>query len=150
MRISFLLSLSILVLGCKSYSEDDINSFNKAIDKYIEENDLKMTKTESGLYYNILEDTEQAPLIRYTDQVSFHYTGEFLDGEVFQIIPQEEALTFKVQELIVGWQEGLMQLHGVGSIVLIIPPHLGYGTKKTVKIPPNSILKYTLSVTEVK
>ncbi len=150
MRISFLLSLSILVLGCKSYSEDDINSFNKAIDKYIEENDLKMTKTESGLYYNILEDTEQAPLIRYTDQVSFHYTGEFLDGEVFQIIPQEEALTFKVHELIVGWQEGLMQLHGVGSIVLIIPPHLGYGTKKTDKIPPNSILKYTLSVTEVK
>ncbi len=150
MRIAFLLSLAILVLGCKTYSEDDIDSFNKTIETYIEEHDLNMTKSESGLYYSILEETEQAPLIRYTDQVSFYYTGEFLNGEVFQIIPQEEALTFKVQELILGWQEGLMQLQGAGSIVLIIPPHLGYGAKKTDKIPPNSILKYTLTVNEVR
>ena len=150
MRITFLLSLSILFLGCKSYSEDDIDSFNNEIKKYIEENKLELEKSESGLYFNILEETDQAPLIRYTDQVSFYYTGEFLDGEVFQTITKDDALKFRVQELIVGWQEGLMQLHGAGSIVLIIPPHLGYGTKKTDKIPPNSILKYTLTVTEVK
>ena len=109
-----------------------------------------MEKLESGLYYSILSDTTGGELIRYTDQVTFYYSGEFLSGEVFQEIPKDAPLTFKVKELIAGWQEGLMQLHGPGTIQLIIPPSLGYGSKNTEKIPPNTILYYELTVTDIK
>ena len=150
MRTLVLACISLIIFGCQTYSDQDLNSFDDQIEKYIAEHNLDLKKLESGLYYKITKETEDAPLIKYTDQVTFYYSGEFLNGEVFQEIPEDEPLTFQVRELIAGWQEGLMQLHGTGSIELIIPPHLGYGSKDTDKIPPNSILSYTLTVTEVK
>jgi FKBP-type peptidyl-prolyl cis-trans isomerase len=65
------------------------------------------------------------------------------------VIKQQDALTFQVRELIIGWQEGLSYLRNHGKIHLIIPPHLGYGSKKTGLIEPNSILVYELEVLEV-
>jgi FKBP-type peptidyl-prolyl cis-trans isomerase len=150
MRISVIVFFSVLLYSCTTYSDEDINSFDQEIQNYIEENDLKMERLESGIYINIKSETKDAVRIRYTDQVTFYYEGSFLSGEVFQVIPENEALTYKVKELIAGWQEGLMQLKGPGTIDLIIPPHLGYGTKKTGKIPPSSTLYYTLTVASVK
>lgn len=150
MRLLSLVLLTYVFSGCQTYSEEDINSFDEKIEDYLDEKNLDMNRLESGLYYRVIEETEDAPLIKYTDQVTFFYSGEFLDGRVFQTIPEDNALSFMVNELIVGWQEGLMLLHGTGSIELIIPPHLGYGTKKTEKIPPNSILRYSLTVMDVK
>lgn len=140
----------ILVMSCKSYSTEDLNDFDNKISTYIKENQLDFEKQENGLYYSIVATSDSLPKIKYTDEVTFYYTGKFLDGEIFQIIPENEALTFQVKELIAGWQEGLMHLRGPGTIQLIIPPHLGYGTKKTEKIPPNSILLYDLTVTTVR
>ena len=150
MKLAKILALALIMFGCQSYSEEEIQSFDNEIDEYIEDNQLDMNKLESGLYYRVIEDSKSHSTIKYNDQVTFYYTGSILGGEVFQQIPEEEALTFQVKELIVGWQEGLMQLHGKGSIELIIPPHLGYGAKDTKKIPPNSTLHYTLTVTDVK
>lgn len=150
MRIIAILLFSALLYSCSTYSDEDLKSFDQEIQNYIEENDLEMNRLESGVYINVKSETKDAETIRYTDQVTFYYKGSFLSGEVFQVIPKNEALTYKVQELIAGWQEGLMQLKGPGTIDLIIPPHLGYGTKKTGKIPPNSILYYTLTVKSVK
>lgn len=138
-----------LLIGCQTYSEEDREKFDKEIENYIEEKGLDLDKLESGLYFKIEEESD-APPIKYTDQVSFYYTGEFLNGEVFQQIPKNDPLTFKVKELIAGWQEGLMQMKGAGTIKLIIPPHLGYGTEDTEKIPPNSILYYNLTVVSVE
>jgi FKBP-type peptidyl-prolyl cis-trans isomerase FkpA len=87
--------------------------------------------------------------IRLTDNVTFTYRGSFITGEVFQIIKEQEALSFQVRELIVGWQEALSLLKNHGKINIIIPPHLGYGSKETGLIKPNSILVYELEVLDV-
>lgn len=150
MRFLAALFLSLILVGCQSYSQGELSAFDNEIKQYIEKNDLKFNQLESGLYYKIEEESKDAPLIKYTDQVTFYYSGMFLSGEVFQEIPKTDPLTYKVKELIAGWQEGLMQLHGPGTIELIIPPHLGYGSKNTDKIPPNSILHYTLTVVDIK
>lgn len=150
MRFLLALFLFTTLLGCQSYSEEEISAFDTDIKQYIEKNDLKFNQLESGLYYKVKKESKDAPRIKYTDQVTFYYTGMFLSGEVFQSIPKNDPLTYKVKELIAGWQDGLMQLHGPGTIELIIPPHLGYGAKNTDKIPPNSILHYTLTVVDVK
>lgn len=150
MKYLQLVFLTLLLIGCQTYSEEDRSQFEKKIEKFIAEKDLDFNRLESGLYYKIESESVDSEPIKYTDQVTFYYTGEFLNGEVFQQIPENDPLTFKVKELIAGWQEGLMQLKGAGTIKLIIPPHLGYGTEDTEKIPPNSILYYDLTVLRVE
>jgi FKBP-type peptidyl-prolyl cis-trans isomerase len=149
-KFLLLFIIPLLLFGCSSYSEEDLSNFDTQIQQFIEKNNLEMSRLENGLYYNILEEDAFSETIKYTDQVTFYYTGKFLDGEIFQIITENEKLTYKVNQLIVGWQEALMLMHGKGTIEIIIPPQLGYGTKKTDKIPSNSILYYKLNVTDVK
>lgn len=150
MRQIILYILGILILtACKTYSDDDLTSFDQQIQDYLKKNSLDFEKSESGMYYSIIHAGDSEEFIRLTDQVKFTYRGSFLSGEVFQVIPQRDALTFQVRELISGWQEGLGHLRNHGKIHLIIPPHLGYGSKKTGLIEPNSILVYELEVVEV-
>lgn len=55
-----------------------------------------------------------------------------------------------------GWQKGLPYIKGGGKIKLYIPPSLGYGAKDVkddmgnVIIPANSILVFSLELTDVK
>ena len=149
-KLFLLLIIPLLLFGCSSYSEEELSNFDSQIQQFIEKNNLKMNRLENGLYYNILQEDDSSENIKYTDQVTFHYTGKLINGEVFQIVSKDEALTYKVNQLIVGWQEALMLLHGRGKIEIIIPPQLGYGAKKTDKIPANSILHYQLTVTDVQ
>lgn len=138
-----------MLTACKTYNEDDLSNFDQQIQDYIKENNLQFEKSESGLYYSIIDFGDGDALIRLTDQVTFMYKGSYLSGEVIQVIQEQDALTFQVRELIAGWQEALSYLTNHGKIHLIIPPHLGYGNKKTGLIEPNSILVYELEVLEV-
>lgn len=148
-QIIFSLLAVLILSSCKTYNEDDLNSFDQQIQEYIKENNLQFEKSESGLYYSVIHSGDGNSPIRLTDEVTFMYKGSFLSGEVFQMIKEDDALTFQVRELIVGWQEALSYLTNHGKIHLIIPPHLGYGSKKTGLIEPNSILVYELEVLDV-
>lgn len=149
MKYYYLLILGLIAASCSTYSDSDRASFDRKIENYIDSTGIEMTRVENGLYFNII-DQGQEENIKLTDRITFHYKGEFLDGEVFQTIPKEEALTFYVRELIVGWQDALTLIGNGGEIEVIIPPHLGYGTENTELIPPNSILKYHLKVIDVE
>jgi len=150
MKQIILYILGVLMLtACKTYSDDDLTSFDQQIQDYLKKNSLDFGKSESGMYYSIIHEGDGEEFIRLTDEVTFTYRGSFLSGEVFQVIKQQDALTFQVRELIIGWQEGLSYLRNHGKIHLIIPPHLGYGSKKTGLIEPNAILVYELEVLEV-
>jgi len=149
MKYYYFLIIGLFVTSCSTYSDSDKELFDRKIENYIDSAGIDMTRAENGLYYNIIDQGEEED-IKITDRVTFHYTGAFLDGEVFQTIPKDEALTFYVRELIVGWQDALTLIGNGGEIEVIIPPHLGYGTKNTELIPPNSILKYRLKVIDVE
>jgi FKBP-type peptidyl-prolyl cis-trans isomerase FkpA len=101
------------------------------------------------MYFKILSEGEGDDYIRLTDVVRFSYVGTFLDGEVFQEISEEESISYKVTQLIAGWQDALCKLKKGGEIKIIIPPYLGYGSKETGVIPANSILVYELKVLDV-
>lgn len=139
----------VLLSSCKSYNDEDLSNFDQQIQKYIKDNNLQYEKSESGMYYSIINQGDGEEAIRITDEVTFSYKGSFLSGEVFQVIKDQDAITFQVRDLIVGWQDALSLITNQGEIHVIIPPHLGYGTKKTGLIEPNSILVYELKVLEV-
>jgi FKBP-type peptidyl-prolyl cis-trans isomerase len=149
MKYYFYLVIGLLATSCSTYSDSDLESFDETINKYIDSTGTDMTRVENGLYYNIIGQGNDRN-IKITDRVTFYYTGEFLNGKVFQTIPKEEALTFYLRELIVGWQDALTLIGNGGEIEVIIPPDLGYGTKTTELVPPNSILKYRLKVIDVE
>lgn len=149
---TLLLSIvSVLLLSsCSTYSDNDLQTFDEEIQTYISDEGLQMEKFETGMYYKVKEEGFGDEYIKLTDRVTFHYTGSFLNGEEFQKIPKNDPVTFHVRELIVGWQDALSLLKEGGEITIILPPHLGYGSKKTGLIPANSILKYELKVLEVE
>lgn len=139
----------ISLTACNTYNEDDLNSFDQQIKEYMKQNNLDYERSESGMYFSIVNEGDGEDYIRLTDNVTFTYRGSFITGEVFQIIKEQEALSFQVRELIVGWQEALSLLKNHGKINIIMPPHLGYGSKETGLIKPNSILVYELEVLDV-
>lgn len=148
-RIAFFILLFALS-SCTIYTDEDIKGFDTAIQSYIDSTGISMKKTESGLYYNIIKEGKGDRLIGYNDLVTFYYKGSYFKGKTFQIIGEEKPLKYKVNELIIGWQDALMQLKEGGEIEIIIPPQLGYADKNTGLIPANTILRYDLTVLKVE
>lgn len=145
-----LIVLIFSITSCSTYSEKDLNSFDDQIQNYLDSTGLEMEKTEDGLYYSILEEGSGEEYIKYKDQVTFHYKGSFLNGNTFQVIDENNPLNFKVNQLIIGWQDALMMLKKGGRIHIIIPPQLGYANKASGLIPANTILMYELTVLDVQ
>lgn len=139
--------LILFILGaCATYSDEELKSFDNKIKSYLKKKDIICEKSSSGLYYKIIEEGE-GDYIQYKDHVHFKYKGEFIDGKVFD--EQKDPVEFDVSTLIAGWKEIMLELKPGGKAYLVVPPHLGYGTKNLDDIPKNSILVYELEVVEV-
>lgn len=110
-------------------------------------------KTESGLYYKILEKGNGAKAQK-GKMVSVHYSGALDNGQVFDSSykrnqPIEFALG--VGQVISGWDEGISLLNVGDKARFVIPPHLGYGTRGAGGvIPPNAILVFDVELKNIK
>jgi FKBP-type peptidyl-prolyl cis-trans isomerase FkpA len=147
---------SILIVGallalsaCKTYSDEDKTTFNQKIEKYLRTSKRTYEKSESGLYYSI-EEPGTGDFIKFTDEVSFTYTGKLLSGQVFDQKFCRKPVTFRVSDLIQGWQEAMLYLKKGGKAHLIVPPQLGYGNYELDHIPPNSVLVFDMEITDVR
>lgn len=146
MRLIALFILLTVIGSCKTYSDDDIIEFDREIKAYIAKKNLKMSTSESGLYYRI-DEIGDGEFIQAKDSVYVTYKGTLLDGTVFD--DHKKAIGFRVDNLIAGWKEVLYKMKQGGKAFLIVPPQLGYGDRKMDDIPENSILIYSLSVEKV-
>lgn len=146
----FLIGLiSLLVASCKTYSEEEVQSFDKTIQKFVMRSGLNYEKSESGLYY-LIEKEGEGEFIKFTDEVSFRYTGKLLSGKTFDGRYKRTPITFEVSKLIEGWKEGMMYLKKGGKAKLIVPPTLGYGDNQLPDIPANSILYFEIEIVDVR
>lgn len=106
--------------------------------------------TESGLQYKIIEpgsNVKPGP----QDTVSVRYKGTLLDGNVFDEVPAgEDPISLTLDRVIPGWTEGLQLVGEGGKIQLFIPSELGYGTRGSGAIAPNSTLVFDVELVEVK
>ena len=142
------LALCLLSLtACKTYSDDDLKTFDTEIQAYIKKYKLDLDASPSGLYYKEVVKGE-GKFIQYGDSVSISYKGKFLNGRSFDY--QKKPITFAVRGLIAGWKEALLSSRKGSELVMIIPPQLGYGDRKMEDIPQNSILYYELKVEDIK
>jgi FKBP-type peptidyl-prolyl cis-trans isomerase FkpA len=91
--------------------------------------------------------------------VSVHYTGWFYNearedrkGAQFDSSTGFEPLTFPLGQghVIEGWERGIVGMKVGGTRRLIIPPSLGYGTRRRGPIPPNATLVFDVELVEVQ
>lgn len=84
------------------------------------------------------------------DEVSVDYVGKFTDGKIFD---QSKGAPFKVilglGNVIQGWDKGLVGMKVGGVRELTVPPEMGYGARQVGEIPPNSTLKFTVTLKAV-
>jgi len=105
--------------------------------------------TESGLQYRVLEagdgDTPGAE-----DSVEVHYEGTLIDGTVFDSSYERgEPVSFRVDQVIDGWQEAL-QLMSVGDTwEIVIPAELAYGAQGQGPIGPYETLIFRVELLDV-
>jgi len=109
----------------------------------------KMTKTESGLSYQMLtEGTGRMPTAQ--DKVTVHYCGWLADGTVFDSsYARGEPATFPLGRVIPGWTEGMQLMKEGGKCRFVIPANLAYGPRQTGKIPANATLIFVVELLKV-
>lgn len=106
------------------------------------------SKTSTGLSYRVLRAGEgRKP--RKTDRVKVHYHGWLDNGSVFDSSYDRGSPTsFRLDQVVPGWTEGLQYVAEGGKIELEIPSHLGYGPGGGGggKIPPNATLHFVVEL----
>ena len=83
--------------------------------------------SESGLHYKVLDPgTGAKPSL--TDNVLVHYKGTLIDGTQFDSSYDRGApATFRLNQVVKGFGEGLTKIGAGGKIILYMPSDLGYG-----------------------
>lgn len=122
------------------------------ITAFVEENGLKMQRTETGLWYHISNDSKEIPVV--TDKVVIlDYEVSLLDGTVCYSSDRTGYKEFLVGKGGVesGLEEGILMLRKGSEATFILPSHLAHGLMgDDDKIPSRAILKYEVKVIDIK
>lgn len=150
MKYTLVALFSMLLLSC-SLEDPKVPDYrtknDQAINTYLEANDLTAVKSSSGLYY-IIDEPGTGDQPTYTSNVTVAYKGYFLDGTVFDE-SEAEGVSFNLQQVILGWTEGITYFKEGGSGILLVPAHLGYGSYKYNGIPGGSVLVFEVKLISV-
>ncbi len=135
---------------------------DKILQEYFAKNNIKATKTASGLYYTIQKPGSGAQIAK-GQKVSMMYTGKTLDGNSFDSNVDKELakknghgsdpLTFVVGmgQMIPGVDEGAGLLKKGAKATLYLPSPIAYGPQSpNPSIPANSVMIFDVEITDVK
>lgn len=107
--------------------------------------------TESGLQYLILEAGTGDVHPTANSKVKVHYHGTLIDGTVFDSsVNRGEPISFGLNQVIKGWQEGLQYMVVGEKIRLFVPSTLGYGKSGSGPIPPASVLIFDVELLDIQ
>ncbi|XBC38133.1 MAG: FKBP-type peptidyl-prolyl cis-trans isomerase [Buchnera aphidicola (Floraphis meitanensis)] len=120
----------------------------KYINKILTKKNARRSRT--GLVY-FIEREGKGLYPHENDIVTVNYVGSLISGNEFDSsYKRGKPLSFPLNSVILGWQEGLKYIKKGGRIKLIIPPSLAYGTKGVPGIPGNSTLIFDIELINIK
>ena len=129
---------------------------DQLIKDYLAKEAIAAKKTESGLYY-IIEREGNGENARQGQKVQVNYTGQLLDGTVFDsnVDPKfghVEPFSFMLGRgsVIRGWDEGLGLMNKGTKAKLFIPSGLAYGARANGKIPANAVLIFDVELMDIE
>jgi len=161
---AIIIALPFVISSCKKDSTTNNNcpfvaptmvasaSEIASLKTYLDTNSIAYTQLPSGVFYKInAEGSGTTPTV--CSALNFKYSGT----TIVNTTPFDAGtITYYLGNLIIGWQYGIPLIKKGGSIVLYIPPSLGYGAQAqgnpgTAKyIPPNSYLIFTIDLLNVQ
>jgi FKBP-type peptidyl-prolyl cis-trans isomerase len=139
----------------------------KIINEYAKKNNLKTSSTASGLQYVITQKNPTGTQAASGKKVKVHYTGQLLNGKIFDTSVEEIAkknnkfqegrayqpinFTLGQKQVIQGWDEGIALLKVGEKATFLIPSELAYGKRGAGEdIPANSILRFDVELVAVE
>ncbi len=169
-RLLVISLLSLMTLSCNTDHQKttaqkgpgkkelaDLNRYlvrkdRERIENYIARRNLKMTETQSGLWYMIKSEGKGSNFTD-KDKVVMEYECTLLDG-TFCYSSKETG----PKEVIIGntriepgLDQGLRMLKPGSEALFIIPPFLGWGLPGDGgKIPPRAVIVYNISIINKK
>lgn len=136
----------------QNLEEEMTKAAREAGEKFLEENKKNegVKVTASGLQYVVKKEGEGAQPTA-TDEVTVHYTGKLLNGQVFDSSVQRgEPATFPLNRVIPGWTEGVQLMKEGAKYTFFIPSDLAYGPQGIPNaIPPHSTLIFEVELIKV-
>jgi len=108
-------------------------------------------QTPSGLQYAVINPGD-GPSPKPSDRVKVHYHGTLIDGTVFDSsVERKEPVTFRLDELIPGWVEGIQLMRVGAKYRFVIPPELAYGKRGSPpKIGPDATLIFSVELLDIE
>lgn len=146
MKRFFPVLFALLFAACSGDSDLFQSENEEEILAYIKTHNLSAQKTNSGLYY-VIDKQGSGKTPTKNSMVTVNYKGYFTDGTLFD---QGKNTTFNLQNVIKGWTEGIPYFNEGGEGFLLIPSHLGYGSKGTNGIPGGAVLIFGIHVLHVQ
>ena len=146
--VSFLLFMNGSCIKDDVCNDKSIDSERSTITSYATANSINATAHSSGVYYEIMTAGSGATP-NSNSNVTVKYIGKRLDGTIFDD-KSTTPVTFRLGDVILGWQSGLPQIQKGGRIKLIIPSSLGYGCKGFGAVPSNTILFFDIELVDVQ
>ncbi|MEO3405124.1 FKBP-type peptidyl-prolyl cis-trans isomerase [Mucilaginibacter sp. CAU 1740] len=107
---------------------------------------IKAQKHPSGIYYQILSEGKGGHPTE-NSIVTVNYSAALLND---MVVDKGEGYSTALNSLIKGWQIGVPLVKQGGTILLIVPSALAYGASGPDRVPANSVLVFTIDLTDFK
>ncbi|KAG5980297.1 peptidylprolyl isomerase fpr4 [Claviceps digitariae] len=90
--------------------------------------------------------------VKNGDTVGVRYIGKLANGQQFDANKKGKPFSFKAGkgQVIKGWDIGIIGMAIGGERRLVVPAHLGYGSRGMPGIPANSQLTFDIKLLEIK
>jgi peptidylprolyl isomerase len=153
-----LASASVLPFACKKDDTTEVKDYSAIddaiIQKYLTDNAItNAQKQPSGLYYVPIVSAPNGIQAAAGKTASVLYTGRYIDGRVFDSsIDPTKPFKFVLGGgfVITGWDIGIALMRKGEKGLLLIPSALAYGPKGSGPIPPNTVLRFEVELTNVQ
>ena len=168
MRKLFLgLLISVVLFGClKDKNHDQVCNYTDSqtqapdsqvqkVKAYLDSNHINAQKHSSGFYYTINSQGAGAFVTNLCSIITVGYKGKLTNGNIFDSTATGLPASFRLGQVIVGWQKGIPLVNKGGKITLYIPPALGYGSQVVndrngnILIPANSVIIFDVDVLDI-
>ncbi len=156
--IGSLLFICSVIFSVGAFAQDQAAKDDQILKEYFAKNNIKASKTASGLYYVITKEGS-GETAKANQKVHMYYYGKFMDGKKFDANVDENfkpvagrdplVFTLGVGQVIRGWDEGVQLLKPGTRATLYLPSGIGYGSANRGPIPANSILVFDVELISV-
>ncbi len=109
-----------------------------------------VTSLDRGVLYKVIHKGEGDRHPTFQNVVSVHYEGHLISGRTFDsTLKNPYPETFRLREVIEGWQIALQAMCVGDKWEVYIPSELGYGDRTIDNIPGGSTLIFTIELLSI-